>query len=119
MSAGFVPAVIDRLTRQYPKMVFHVTQGDPATLQDRELRSRNIELAVGRILEPYPAEGMNAEVLFNETVFVAVGADNKWVRRRKVDLADLIDKPWALPPTASIAYSYMTTAFSAAGLTMP
>jgi len=119
MSAGFVPAIIDRLTRQYPKMVFHVTQGDPATLQDRELRSRNIELAVGRILEPYPAEGMNAEVLFNETVYVGAGADNKMVRRRKVELVDLIDEPWTLPPTASIAYSYMSKAFSAAGLAMP
>jgi len=62
---------------------------------------------------------MNAEVLFNETVYVGAGADNKLVRRRKVDLVDLIDEPWTLPPTASIAYSYMSKAFSAAGLAMP
>ena len=39
MSTGFVPAIVDRLARQYPKMVFHVTQGDPATLQERAYTS--------------------------------------------------------------------------------
>lgn len=119
MSSGFVPAVVDRLVRKYPKLVFHVTQADPATLQDRELRTRGIELAVGRITEPYPAEGINVEVLFQESVFVAAARSSKWVRQRKVALAELIDEPWSLPPPGAIAHSIMTEAFRAGGLDMP
>jgi len=119
MASGFVPAVVDRLARQYPKMAFHVTQGDPATLQERELRSRNIELAVGRIPEPYPAEGINAEVLFQEPMFVATAQSSKWVRRRIVALRELMDASWSLPPAGSVGHSTMTKAFRAAGLEMP
>jgi len=119
MSSGFVPAIVDRLARQYPKMVFHVKQGDPATLQESELRPRNIELAVGRIPEPFPAEDINAEVLFQEQVFVATARSSKWVRRRKVALTELMDEAWSLPPPGSVGHSIMTTAFRAAGLEMP
>ncbi len=119
MSSGFVPAIVDRLAGKYPKLVFHVTQADPATLQERELRTRNIELAVGRIPEPFPADGFNAEVLFRESVFVAAAQSSKWMRRRKVDLAELMDEPWSLPPPGAIGHSIMTEAFSADGLDMP
>src|SRR4051794_28099998 len=44
-AAGLLPAVIGRLIRQYPRMVFHVTVADPAVLQCRELRDRTIEFA--------------------------------------------------------------------------
>lgn len=118
MSSGFVPAIVDELARLYPKMVFHVTQGDPATLQERELRPRNVELAIGRIPEPL-AEGINAEVLFQEPVFVATAQSSKLVRRRKVGLAELMDELWSLPPPGSVGHSTMTAAFRAAGLDVP
>ena len=38
MAWGIVPAVIERLTQQYPRLVFHVKQAEPITLRDRELR---------------------------------------------------------------------------------
>lgn len=119
MSSGFVPVIVDRLARKYPKLVFHVTQADPATLQERELRTRNIELAVGRVPEPFPADGINAEVLFQESVFVAAAQSSKWVRRGKVGLAELMDEPWSLPPPGAIGHSIMTEAFSADGLEVP
>ncbi|MBX9844584.1 MAG: LysR family transcriptional regulator [Xanthobacteraceae bacterium] len=119
MSSGFVPAIMDRLAQRYPKMVFHVTQGDPAALQERELRSRNIELAVGRIPEPFPLNDLNVEVLFEESVFVATALSSKWARRRKVRLAELMGESWSLPPPGSVGHSIMTTALHAAGLTMP
>lgn len=119
MASGFVPAIVDRLAQKYPRLVFHVTQGDPATLQERELRARNIELAVGRILEPFPAEGTNAEVLFQESAFVATAQASKWVRRRRVALADLMEAAWSLPPPGSVGHTIMTDAFRGAGLELP
>jgi DNA-binding transcriptional LysR family regulator len=44
LAAGLVPAVIDKITRQYPRTSFDVSEGDLAVLQE-ELRDRKIELS--------------------------------------------------------------------------
>lgn len=118
MSSGFVPAILDRLSRQYPKAIFDVTQADPDTLQ-AGLQSRDIELAVGRVPARLPDEGFSVEILFQEPVFIATAQSNKWTRRRKVRLADLTDEAWSLPPPGAIAHSALTAAFQAAKLRMP
>ena len=45
-----------------------------------------------------PDKGFNVEILFQEPVFIAAAQSNKWIRRRKVKLAEVIDEPWTLPP---------------------
>jgi DNA-binding transcriptional LysR family regulator len=119
MTAGFVSAVIDHLTRQYPRLVLRVTQDDPTTLQSLYLRERKIELAVGRIQTPFAEEDMTAEILFKEQAFVVAGLQNKWVRRRKIELAELIDEPWSLPLPETTAGSQFLKAFRANGLDYP
>ena len=47
-------------------------------------------------------EELNAEVLFNDPYSLVVGEKSKWARRRKVDLADLVDEPWIMPPLDAI-----------------
>src|SRR5258708_3057474 len=49
IAAGLLSAVIDPLTRQYPRLAFHVTQADTVTLLNRDLRGRNIDLIIGRL----------------------------------------------------------------------
>src|SRR5687767_986202 len=46
LAAGFIPTVIDQLSRQYPRVCFYVVTADPVTLMERELRQRKIELAI-------------------------------------------------------------------------
>ena len=43
LAASFVSAVIDRLSRRYPRMVFHLVTGYVETLH-RELSERNVDL---------------------------------------------------------------------------
>ena len=40
MTAGLVPAVIDRLSRQFPKLTFNVRQAPTFALQYSDLRAR-------------------------------------------------------------------------------
>jgi DNA-binding transcriptional LysR family regulator len=47
LAAGIVPAVIERLNRRHPRILFHVVQADFATML-RELRAREIDLMIGR-----------------------------------------------------------------------
>jgi DNA-binding transcriptional LysR family regulator len=64
LATGLVPAVIERLTRQHPRLSFYLVEGAPATLQ-RELRERNVELLVARALPPLVDDDLELEVLFN------------------------------------------------------
>src|SRR6267154_1454168 len=62
LAEGIVTAVIDRLSRQYPRVVFNVTLwGTPAIYE--ELRERRIELAFARIFGLDPEEDMHLDVL--------------------------------------------------------
>src|SRR5499426_2157407 len=44
---GFIAAVIDRLSRRYPRMVFHVVPAGPDILH-RELNERKLDLVITR-----------------------------------------------------------------------
>jgi DNA-binding transcriptional LysR family regulator len=118
-AAGFVPEVIDQLSRQYPRLVFHVVTADPATLIERELRQRAIEFAIGATPGVTAHKDIVFDALFDERHVVMAGARSKWARQRGIALGDLIDEPWILPPPESIAGVYVAEAFRAAGLQPP
>ena len=35
--------------------------------------------------------------LFEEKLFVVAGLQSRWTRRRKIELAELVDEPWVMP----------------------
>lgn len=117
-AAGFVPAVIERLSRQYPRIVFHVVTADPDTLTTRDLPQRTIEFAIGAVPDLRGTD-VQSEMLFDDRHLVMAGAQNKWVRRRNIDLADLIGEPWILPPPDSIQAFHIAEAFRLHGLEPP
>ena len=45
LAASFVSAVVDRLSRRYPRIVFHLVTAPAGTLQ-RELSERNVDLLI-------------------------------------------------------------------------
>jgi len=118
LATGLVPAVIERLTRQHPRISFYVVEGALVTLQ-RELRERNVELLVARALPPVVDEDLELEVLFNERQVVVAGSGSKWARRRQIKIAELLNEPWILPPPGSIPASIVSDAFHAADLKVP
>jgi DNA-binding transcriptional LysR family regulator len=116
---GFVPAIIDRLSRKYPQLVFHLQIGNTVMLQMRDLRERNVELVVARMLSRVPEPDMEARVLFYEQMFVVAGTRNKWVDRRKIVLTELIHEPWILAPLEIETGSPVVRAFRAVGSELP
>jgi DNA-binding transcriptional LysR family regulator len=122
MVAGLVPEVISRLSRRYPRLAFSVTQAATRLMLHRDLRERNVEFILGRMTIPNIEGDLEVEALFEDPLVVVAGASSKWVRRRKIDPAELIDEPWCLPPFdwyAQAAGSIIPSAFSAKGLTVP
>jgi DNA-binding transcriptional LysR family regulator len=79
----------------------------------RELRGRGIELALMRKAGLTSEEDLQFEMLSNETLHVVAGMQSPWARKRKIDLSDLMDEPWTLPPPDSFPGSLVTEIFRA------
>jgi DNA-binding transcriptional LysR family regulator len=118
LAASFVSALIDRLSRRYPRIVFHLVTGYREALH-RELSERNVDLLILRSSGPIADDRLNFEFLFDDSYVVAAGAQNQWVRRRKIKLAELANELWVLPPPESVIGSVVREAFSASGLDYP
>ena len=75
LAASFVSAVIDRLSRRNPRMVFHLVTGYVETLH-RELGGRNVDLLIARRFGPTADERPGFEFLFDDSSVVAAGAQS-------------------------------------------
>ncbi len=118
LAASFVSALVDRLSQRYPGIVFHLVTGHVEALH-RELSGRNVDLLIVRRFGPIADERLDFEFLFDDLFVVAAGAQNPWVRRRKIELADLVHESWVLPPPGSVISSVVLEAFRAKGLDYP
>jgi DNA-binding transcriptional LysR family regulator len=119
MAAGFVAAVIDRLSRQYPQLVFRLELCTTPAQQFQVLRERRCDLVVARVWPQPPEPDMDVEILFDDQVCVMVGPSSKWLERRKVTLAELIDEHWLLAPIDNEPGSPVFEIFHALGLKVP
>lgn len=115
MAAGLIPAVIDRLSRDRPGLLFKLELLDPV----EQLRERRVEFVIARLLSQQRDPDLEDEVLFHEKVFIAAGRNNKWAGRRKVAIAELAGEPWILAPPEVEPGSPIVEAFSAAGIALP
>jgi DNA-binding transcriptional LysR family regulator len=117
LAASFISAVIDRLSRRYPRIAFRVVAEGTEMLRD--LSERSVDLLIYRQFTPFADERVSFEFLFESPYVVAAGANNPWLKRRRIALADLKDEPWALPPPEGRFGSYVVEVFRAAGLDFP
>jgi DNA-binding transcriptional LysR family regulator len=116
LAASFVSAVVDRLSRRYPRVVFHFVIAQVETLH-RELSERNVDLLIARRFGPIADERLGFEFLFDDS-FVA-GVQHPWARRRKIALAELVNVSWVLPPPESVIGSAAKEALRASRLDYP
>jgi DNA-binding transcriptional LysR family regulator len=118
LAAGFVSAVVDRVTQRFPRMTFDMITGSTAELQE-ELRGRNVDLLVLRRFGPMQDEHLEFEFLFDDTFIVAASMSHRLARRRQLTLAELMDEPWILLPEDTVAGAVASEAFRASGLRRP
>ena len=116
--SAIAAAVINRLIERYPRMAFHLIV-EPATALIRELRYRNIELAITRHVDTQMKEDLKMQILFHDELAVICAKHNQWARRRRVKLSQLLDERWALYPPSSFFGLVTRSAFAAHGLEVP
>jgi DNA-binding transcriptional LysR family regulator len=118
LGESFVSAIVDRLSRRYPRIVFQFVTEYAETLQVR-LRELDLDLLIARKFGPIVDDRLNFEFLFDDRNVVVAGADSPWGARRRIALAELVNEPWVLPPLGRGITSIAMEAFSAGGLDHP
>ena len=103
LSASFVAAVIDRVSRRYPGIACRLVSARAETLK-RDLGERSVELVIAPMLDSFDAERLEFEPLYEDTFVVVAGAQNPLVRRRNVKFRDLMDEPWVLAAVGNSAW---------------
>jgi DNA-binding transcriptional LysR family regulator len=119
LAEGIVLAVINRLSRQYPRVVYDIVITEGLALCE-QLRSRTIEVGMGiQSPESERLDDILVELLYEESMLVVACADSPWARRRKIELAELVNERWTWPSPRSRFGMLVVEAFRASGLKPP
>jgi DNA-binding transcriptional LysR family regulator len=119
MAAGFVSAVINRLSRQYPQLLFQLELCTTPAQQYHVLRERRCDLVIARVWPDACEADLDVEMLFDDEVCVVVGPGSRWLGHRKLTLAELVDENWLLAPVDNQPGSPVFEIFHALGLSVP
>jgi DNA-binding transcriptional LysR family regulator len=123
INATVVPRFVEHFSKKYPGVLVHVQDIPPPGVLSTGLRNREFDLVVARrsasAPNDRPPDDLNLEFLLDDPLIIAAGLHSKWARRRKIDLAELIEEPWILPPPGSTNYARLSEACQIRGVAMP
>jgi DNA-binding transcriptional LysR family regulator len=116
--SAIASAVFNRLVAPYPRMQFALTV-EATDLLLEALRQREIELAISRLADFVSDDDLNVEVLFHDELAVICSKRNKWARKRRVSLRELVGEPWVFPQPKGFLTKVIGAAFAEEGLEVP
>lgn len=116
--ASVLPLVIDRLSRQHPRIVTHVTTANSTFEQLKALQEREFDLCFTR-LSPLSEEGFEQEALFDDPMVIVTSRENTRFRGRNIQLAQLMTEAWCLPSDLHTSASRISNVFQLAGQPLP
>jgi DNA-binding transcriptional LysR family regulator len=106
--------------QRYPRVVVHVLRLSSPTPEFRELSERKLDLVLARRTEPTDdSHDLAYQPLFDDRLVVAASAHGRWARRRKVELAELVNEPWVLTRPNCWIHMGIKEAFRTRGLEIP
>lgn len=122
IAAATLPLIIEHFAREYPSVVLNVEDLDLRHAPPN-VRELGFDLVLTRGRGPDEESDLfndlDVEVLFDDRLVVAAGAQSRWARRRKIDIADLAIEPWILTEPNTWNYRAVTEAFRKRGIGMP
>jgi DNA-binding transcriptional LysR family regulator len=116
-----LPEIILRFCEQYPRVEVcadMIGQGEFSGLRDRKYDCI-LQRVPSSFFQESATDDLNWELLLDETVVVAAGANSPWARRRKIDLAELINEPWIFGGPDTWHHAITEEIFRAQGLSVP
>ena len=123
LSTTILPLAIANFSQQYPRVSVHFedVSAHAVAAPGPGLRERKYDCVLQRIVTPLPDEtnDLQVEVLFEDELVIAAGSNTRWAHRRNIDLAELVNEPWILPPPGTWYYAFVSKLFNARGLDVP
>ena len=122
IAATILKPIIERFATSYPAVALQVDTLPSPAIDHPGLRDRKCDLVLGRrpMKLDHFSDDLKVEILFDDHLVVAAGKHTVWARRRnKIDLADLADQRWLLPPRETWTYGFVAEAFRQRQLDMP
>src|SRR5262245_22631679 len=118
---AFIPQVIQRFAQQYPRTTVYQDDVTVSAAQLLALRQRRYDFTLTRLDRSLTTEGddLSFETLFDDRMVLAAGLHTPWARRRKIDLAELVQEPWILSAPDTWNHAIVMEAFQARGLPVP
>ena len=117
--AALLPRTFGRLRERYPGISIHVRNVGTVPQQYEALRSRELDLIVGRVGLPFE-DDIEGEILYQEKTCIVGAATLPWIRRGQgMSFADLANEPWALPLPGTVVGALFAEAFQANGIDYP
>jgi DNA-binding transcriptional LysR family regulator len=117
--AGIFPSIVEQFLRRYPGIRVQVIHANTSMLQFHELRSRQVDLLVGRARPAILEDDLAYENLFEDSHVVVAGRGSPWLGRGPLELAELINEPWVLPSYESVPGPFIIQIFRANNLEPP
>jgi DNA-binding transcriptional LysR family regulator len=115
--ASLMPLATARLRRTKPGITYTIIEGLVDTVLPA-LRHGEIDMAVGAW--PRPADSdISAETLIGDRLCVVAGPRHPLVRKDNVELSDLLEYPWVLPPETQRFRQLLAETFLGQGLPPP
>jgi DNA-binding transcriptional LysR family regulator len=126
IASSVLGPILREFLRRHPRVIADVNALAPSMISG--LQERKHDLVLTRFMldqhrlvpgEHPLATDFNVELLFDDPLVVMTNAQSPWTRRRKVELAELVDEPWILTEPGSWNFTRVTEAFKTQGLDMP
>jgi DNA-binding transcriptional LysR family regulator len=120
VSAGtsLVPKAIVLLKQSYPGILVSVDI-DNSDVLVRRLLDGDLDIIVARLSGSDGAPELDFEPLAGEVHSVIARAGHPLVRQARLDMGDLVDRPWILPPAGSFLRNRIDSMFVQRGLGLP
>jgi DNA-binding transcriptional LysR family regulator len=117
--AGILPAISESFLQRFPGVQLRVVHADTALMQFNQLLDRQVELLIGRVPRRLVEDDLVSEPLLEEPFVAVAGLDSQWARRRSIELSELIEEAWVLPPYDSAPGLLIAELFHSAGSKPP
>jgi DNA-binding transcriptional LysR family regulator len=117
IASTLIPPALESFVAKYPRAVLHIDEVTAASMTRnfQELRERQYDLILERWSPPTEDRSADDDVatefLFSDPLVIVAGEKSKWAaRRRKIDLAELVDEPWIMQGPHTWNYRTLTEA---------
>jgi DNA-binding transcriptional LysR family regulator len=123
IAGAILAPMVQTFCRDHPGIDLTVEPVPTPTLELPDLHARKLDVVLARLSKSYAddpfGDDLNVEILFDDEAIIAAGANSRWARRRKIDLADLVDASWIGTSRQTLTTILMEQAFQASNLPAP